>query len=140
MSTFAISDLIGDLNRDEGRRLKPYVDTVGKTSIGVGRNLTDVGISDGECDTLLQNDIEKTLAWLDANLPWWRKLDAVRQRAIANMAFNMRARLLGFTNMLAALQVDDWQKAHDEMLDSLWAKQVGDRATRLANMILTGEA
>jgi lysozyme len=140
VSTFAIADLVADLNRDEGRRLKPYVDTVGKTSIGVGRNLTDVGISDAECDTLLQNDIEKTLAWLDANLSWWRNLDAVRQRALANMAFNMRARLLGFTNTLAALQKSDWQTAHDEMLDSVWAKQVGERATRLANMILTGAA
>jgi lysozyme len=135
VSTFAIQDLIGDLNHDEGRRLMPYVDTVGKTSIGVGRNLTDVGISDAECDTLLQNDIEKTLAWLDANLPWWRHLDAVRQRA-----FNQRARLLGFTNTLAAIESADWQNAHDEMLDSLWAKQVGERATRLANMILTGES
>lgn len=139
MSSFAIQDLIDDLNRDEGRRLKPYVDTVGKTSIGVGRNLTDVGISNAECDTLLQNDIERTLAWMDANLAWWRNLDAVRQRALANMAFNLGGRLLGFTNTLAALKAGDWLTAHNEMLDSLWSKQVGARATRLADMILTGE-
>jgi lysozyme len=56
------------------------------------------------------------------------------------MAFNLRERLLGFHDTLAAILNDDWQRAHDEMLDSLWAKQVGERAQRLAKMILTGEA
>jgi lysozyme len=89
---------------------------------------------------MYRNDKARTLAWRDSNLPWWRDLDDVRQRALINMAFNLRARLLGFTNTLAAIQASDWQKAHDEMLDSLWAKQVGERAQRLASMILTGEA
>lgn len=48
--TFDMAMLLSELSRDEGRRLKPYLDTVGKTTIGVGRNLTDVGISEDECD------------------------------------------------------------------------------------------
>jgi lysozyme len=131
--------MVAELSRDEGRELKPYVDSVGKTSIGVGRNLTDVGISDAECDALLANDVARTTAWLDRNLPWWRGLDAVRQRVIVNMAFNMLGGLLEFTQFLAAARQGNWQAAHDEMLDSKWAKQVGARAQRLATMMLTGD-
>ncbi|HEF4777120.1 TPA: glycoside hydrolase family protein [Burkholderia multivorans] len=138
MTMFDRKQLIVELSRDEGRRLKPYVDTVGKTTIGVGRNLTDVGITDAECDLLLSNDIDRTVAWLDRNLSWWRQLDAVRQRVVVNMAFNMGGSLLTFTNTLAAMKRGDYAAAADGMLASKWASQVGDRAKRLADMMRSG--
>ncbi|SAK15841.1 lysozyme [Burkholderia multivorans] len=138
MTMFDRKQLIVELSRDEGRRLKPYVDTVGKTTIGVGRNLTDVGITDAECDLLLSNDIDRTVAWLDRNLSWWRQLDAVRQRVVVNMAFNMGGSLLTFTNTLAAMKRGDYAAAADGMLASKWASQVGARATRLASMMRSG--
>ena len=49
--------LIKELTRDEGMRLMPYRDTVGKLTIGVGRNLDDVGISLDEANMLLTNGI-----------------------------------------------------------------------------------
>ena len=49
--------LIEQLRLHEGVEHKPYVDTVGKTTIGVGRNLDDVGLTDDEIDYLLDNDI-----------------------------------------------------------------------------------
>jgi lysozyme len=130
--------LVAELCRDEGVRLKPYLDTVGKTTIGVGRNLTDVGISQAECDALLENDIARITAWLDRNLPWWTGLDAVRQRVIVNMAFNMQGGLLSFVNTLAAMQRGDYATAANGMLASRWATQVGARATRLADMMRNG--
>ncbi|WP_338862872.1 hypothetical protein [Mycetohabitans rhizoxinica] len=30
-----------------------------------------------------------SVTWLDRHLPWWRSLDAVRQRVLINMAFNL---------------------------------------------------
>lgn len=126
------------LTADEGRSLKIYVDTLGNTSGGIGRNLSGNGFSDDEVDLMYQNDITSTEAFLDANLPWWRTLDDVRQLVLLNMAFNMRKKLLGFTNALAAMQSGNWTAAHDEMLNSAWAGQVGTRATRLARIMLTG--
>lgn len=138
MNTFDEALLKAELTRDEGRFNRIYTDTVGKVSGGIGRNLTDVGFSDDEIELMYQNDRARTLAFLDQSLPWWRDLDGVRQRVMINMAFNLRARLLGFANTLVAIKAGDWQKAHDEMLDSLWAKQVGARAVRLAEMMLKG--
>ncbi|KVL84191.1 glycoside hydrolase family protein [Burkholderia stagnalis] len=140
METFDRQQLIAELSRDEGRRLKPYVDTVGKTTIGVGRNLSDVGISDAECDGMLSSDIDRTIAWLDRNLSWWRQLDAVRQRVVINMAFNMGGGLLSFVNTLAAMRRGDYAAAADGMLASKWAGQVGARAQRLASMMRAGVA
>lgn len=129
-------DLKADLIRDEGRKLKPYRDTVGKLTIGVGRNLDDVGINSDEANYLLNNDIARTCAALDAALPWWRNLSDTRQQVIANMAFNMGiATLLQFKNTLAAVQAGRYEDAAEEMLASKWAGQVGGRAKRLANMM-----
>ncbi|ARP86308.1 glycoside hydrolase family protein [Bordetella genomosp. 9] len=139
MGAYDLATLQAELWRDEGERLKPYRDTVGKLTIGIGRNLDDVGISHEEALMLLANDIVRAEKWLDRNLPWWGSLDDVRQRVMVNMAFNLGGKLLTFKNTLKAIQSHDWQQAHDGMLDSLWAKQVGQRAQRLAKMMLTGE-
>ncbi|KVC60490.1 lysozyme [Burkholderia ubonensis] len=138
MGNYDAAILKAELTRDEDRRKRIYTDTVGKVSGGIGRNLTDKGFRDNEIDLMYENDVAETEAWLDRSLPWWRSLDPVRQRVMMNMAFNMQAKLLGFRNFLAAAQCRDWNTAAAEMLDSLWARQVGARATRLAAMMRSG--
>lgn len=128
-----MSDITADLIRDEGLFLKPYIDTAGKTTIGVGRNLSDRGISKAEALNLLAADIAIASSDLDQALPWWRSLDADRQRGLLNMAFNLGVtRLLEFKKMIAALMKNDYATAAQEALDSEWAKQVGERAQRVA--------
>lgn len=141
MSQFDMPTMIAELSRDEGVKLKPYRDTVGKLTIGVGRNLDDVGISADEADNMLQNDIAAVCGALDDHLPWWEFVDPIRQRVLVNMCFNMGiGALLGFHDTLAAVQAGNWQAAHDGMLASHWANEVGARAQRLAAMMLTGVA
>lgn len=128
-----------ELTRDEGRKFKPYKDTVGKTTIGVGRNLDDVGLSGDEIDLMLSNDISRASMSLDQALPWWASLSDARQRVMVNMCFNLGiSRLMGFKNTLGLIQAGKYAEAADEMLKSLWAQQVGDRAKRLADMMRTG--
>lgn len=123
----------------EGLRLKPYQDTVGKLTIGVGRNLDDAGISTHEAMLLLDHDIEAVEDDLDQRLPWWRGLSEARQLVLADMCFNLGiARLQGFKNTLAAIHAGDYEAAADGMLASKWAGQVGKRAHRLARMMREG--
>jgi len=132
--------LQAQLMRDEGLRLYPYADTAGKLTIGVGRNLTDVGISRVEAMALLSNDIEATTQTLETAFPWTLGMDEVRMGVLINMAFNMGVvGLAQFKKFLAAVQQGDWQQARAEMLDSAWAEQVGSRAQRLAIQIESGE-
>ena len=133
-----LEQLIADLKRDENLRLKPYRCSEGKLTIGIGRNIEDLGITEGEALYLLQNDIGRCMAELDRNIPWWKNLSDPRKNALLNMSFNMGwPRLSGFKNMLAALEAGDYETAAAEALDSRWARQVGDRAQRVA--ILLGE-
>jgi lysozyme len=131
--------LVKDLTRDEGVRLKAYKCTAGKTTIGIGRNLDDVGISPEEADILLRNDIAKVVSALDANLPWWTTLTEVRQRVLANMCFNLGLKgLLGFRNTLKLIETGAYMEAAQAMLASKWARQVGKRAERLSLMMRDG--
>ena len=131
--------LRSQLERHEGLSLKPYRDTVGKLTVGYGRNLEDVGISRDEADFMLDNDIDQVERQLDT-VDEYRDLDDVRQTVIANMAFNLGfAGLMGFKNMWAAIGRRDWESASEEMMQSKWARQVGVRAVELSEIMRTGE-
>lgn len=135
--------LVADLKRDEGFRREAYRDSLGFLTIGYGHHGLDV--HDGECwseeeaSLQLEADIATAIVGLDKACPWWRSLDPVRSDALANMAFNLGvAKLLGFQNMLAALEAGNWAKASAQALSSHWAAEVGARATRIAAMFKTG--
>jgi len=128
------------LKRDEGLRLRPYKDTVGKTTIGIGRNLDDVGISEEEALVLLANDIKRADDALSEAFPWTLALDDARRAVLVNMTFNMGIHgLAQFRHFLAAVEAGSWTTARVEMLDSKWADQVGARAQRLAIQLESGE-
>ncbi|MFD2235097.1 glycoside hydrolase family protein [Phaeospirillum tilakii] len=138
-TTYDPATLRADLIRDESLRLKPYRCPAGKLTIGIGRNLDDVGISREEAETLLDHDIAALTADFDRALPWWRGLSEARQRALVNMGINLGLpRLLGFKRMLTALERGEFATAAAEALDSPWAGQVGARAQRIAALLRAG--
>ena len=151
-----IDILKSELIRDEGFRSKPYHCTSGKLTTGVRRNLDDCPLTpdeiavvghDGRTERitleaasyLLGNDIKRTCEALNRALPWWRELDEVRRRVLVNMAFNLGiSGLLGHHTTLGWIKQGHYASAAGEMLLSVWAEQVGDRASRLARMMRTG--
>ena len=135
----AYHDLQAMLRRHEGWRAKPYEDSTGHLTIGYGRNLADLGITHDEGLLMLDNDIARCVRELRHALPWVRNLDTVRAEALIDLAFNLGiTRLLRFQRMLKALESGDYVQAAAEMLDSLWAQQVGKRARDLAAMMVSG--
>jgi lysozyme len=135
-----LSDLRSLLIRHEGLRLKPYLDSKGKITIGVGRNIEDRGITVQEALYLLENDIAWARTEAKNAFPWFGDLSDVRQDVVLSMVFNLGTpRLSGFKRMLAALAKGDYSLAANEMLVSQWAEQVGHRAVELAAMMKTGQ-
>lgn len=129
-------ELIDQLKQDEGFRSKPYRCTAGKLTIGYGRNIEDNGITQQEAEQLLINDITRVRTELSNKFDWFFDIPESKQNVLINMCFNLGiSRLLGFKKFLAALKVHNYSAAADEMLDSKWAKQVGARAMRLANIM-----
>ena len=130
--------LIAMLQRHEGLRLKPYKCTAGKVSIGYGRNLDDMGISEVEAMVLLRHDIERCYDELNV-FSWFADLDQVRQEALIDMLFNLGLpTFLEFKKTLKFVAEGKYSQAAEEMLRSKWADQVGDRAKELAYMMDTG--
>ena len=135
-----MSKLINTLRRHEGVKNTLYKCTSDKWTIGVGRNLEDVGLSEEEIDMLLKNDITRTEELLDEYMDWWSDLDYVRQDAMINFVFNVGiGTAMKFKKAMTALEEGDYETAADEMMDSNWSKQVGDRAVEVTEIIRTGE-
>ena len=133
-----MKQLIAMLQRHEGLRLKPYKCTAGKVSIGYGRNLDDMGISEVEAMVLLRHDIERCYDELSV-FSWFADLDQVRQEALIDMLFNLGLpTFLEFKKTLKFVAEGKYSQAAEEMLRSKWADQVGDRAKELAYMMDTG--
>lgn len=134
-----MNNIYEQLIMHEGMKLEPYEDTVGKLTIGVGRNLEDKGITEEEAKELLKNDVLEITKKLE-RYDWFYKLDRVRQKVIIDMAFNLGINgLLSFKNMIAAINKEDYEKASEEMINSKWATQVKTRADRLARMMKSGK-
>ena len=132
--------LAEQLKKHEGMRLKPYTDTVGKLTLGIGRNLEDKGITEQEAIFMLNNDVNYFYRQINKKLTWFKYLDGARQNVLVNMAFNLGiAGLLTFKNMLNHCGDGHYDDAAKEMLNSKWARQVGYRAQELAEQMRTGE-
>jgi lysozyme len=135
-----VRELVKQLKRHEGLRLKPYKCTSNKTSIGVGRNLDDIGISEKEAEMLLLNDIEEAKRQLAAHFPWTADLDEVRLAALINFTFNVGIGTVSkFVNAMDLLKDGKFDMASEEFLQSRWANQVGQRAIDVTEQIRTGE-
>lgn len=139
------------IRHHEGERNKPYDDATGKElkpggmlkgkiTIGVGHNLSDRGISDAVKEMMFTEDLDEACLELVRVFPWAAALDPVRKTVLVDMSFNLGiTRLSAFKNTLAAFARGDWPAAAKGMMASLWARQVGTRAQRLAAMTITGE-
>ncbi len=115
-----------------------YPDTVGKVTIGYGRNIEDNGISIAEANFMFENDFQQCLNDL-IPYKWYTGQPDNIKNALMNMCFNLGInKLLGFKRMIEAIENNDYTKAAFEALNSKWAKQVGDRAKDVALMIRQG--
>lgn len=133
-----LDKLVAQLKLHEGVKLKPYRCTAGKLTIGVGRNLDDVGISMEEADLLLKNDIANVMRRC-IGLTFWSELSENRKIVIIDMVFNLGwTRFLGFKKTIDLISKGKYEQASIEMLNSAWAKQVGKRAETLAKMMRQG--
>ncbi len=132
------SELLESVKRHEGWRNKAYQDSEGIWTVGYGRNLQELVISEEQGQEWLIEDIKEARKGA-LRFPEFRLLNNVRKDVFVEMVFNMGpSRVAGFRNMLAAIRDKDWQEAAAQMLDSKWARQVGRRAYRLANLMERG--
>lgn len=131
-----VDDLIA-LN--EGDRYNIYEDTVGKRSIGRGRNLDDIGISHDELMLMYQNDKARALKGL-SSYPWFTALSQARQAACTDLMFNLGpGKFRTFVRFISAMATSNWNAAADELKDSALYKQARARTERNIDLIRNEE-
>jgi len=131
------------LMQDEGLRLFVYDDKSGATithgpaggspTIGYGRNLIGRGISEAEAVFLLNNDIGAVTAQLVLAYEGFLQLPFVWQDVAINETFNTGK---PFPEMMQAMLAGDAQGAHDQLLNSVAAREAPARYQRLAAAVL----
>ena len=130
--------LSSELKRDEGFKDTVYNCSAGKLTIGYGWNVEDNPMPESIAEKMLEHHIAQSLAQCE-RWPWFFNLDGARQRVIINMVFNIGWNgLSGFRRMIQAIEDKNYSLAADEMMDSLWARQVGQRAVRLEEIMRNG--
>lgn len=140
--------LAHDVDLAEGNRLVAYKDSEGNWTCGrghlmppaaPGRSWEGFSVIQSTSDRWFNGDLLDAIAFAK-KWPEFAQADtACRQNALYEIAFNLRGRWQGFHKARAAIAAQDWQTAHDEMLNSTWHAQVKGRAERLAGYILKGE-
>ena len=125
------------IKKDEALKLIPYVDTTGNLTVGWGRNLRN-GIRIDEAELMFQNDLKQTVEELEKQT-WYIDQPHNVQNALINMNFNLGiTKLLEFKDMITALEHKNYRAAAQAALNSLWAKQVPNRAKEIAVMLRQG--
>ena len=131
------------LERHEGFSPIPYRDADG-WSIGFGHYMGNEGfaISERVGRAILAEDIHK-FTFEYESLGW--DLDPVRREVCIAMIFwhglgsaRKKKGFRGFTKAVKAIIDRDWQKAHDEFMDSKSGREMPERMTELANAMLKG--
>ena len=127
---------------DEGIVHEVYLDHLGYATFGIGHLITDkdpeqgytVGtpISEERVTEAFQSDLDISIGECKVLFDLWDTYPGEVQEILINMMFNLgRPRLSKFKNFKKAVDAGDWVKAGIEGRDSLWWKQVGNRAERL---------
>lgn len=136
MTNEILALLKADLKRDEGRRDRPYRDTRGILTVGYGHNLEAAPLCEEAISAQLDYDLHTHLQDLDATLPWWRDQPEAVQRVLGNLGFNLGVgKLVMFKLTLKAIKEGRYADAATQLRSSLYAKQVGQRAERLAILL-----
>ena len=135
-------ELIADegFRKDSEGRHTAYKDSLGNWTIGYGHLLGDkptlVSCVEDTARALLEQDIDAAILKARRIVYSFDALDDDRQRALANLTFNLGNRLLEFRKFLAAVTRRDWPEAVAELKDSKWWEQIGDeRKNRIASQI-----
>lgn len=130
---------------DEDCRPFPYDDVTGEAirlptggniTIGIGRNLTDRGVSRDEMMLMFNNDLAAAIGGARAIFGDYESLSMNRQLGVVNLIFNLgKAKFERFKDTIAAIRVRDWKKAGDGLRNSAWYRQVKSRGPRVVKLI-----
>lgn len=107
------------LIQEEGYRIKPYTDTSGSVTIGIGHNLSANGLSIDIIEGLYKEDVDACIRDLKIYIPSYNSMNGPRKAVLVDLRFNTGlSGFLHFKKMLEYLSADNYDGAADEILNS----------------------
>ncbi len=129
------AELLTHVAHSEGFESRAYQCPAGKLTIGYGTNI-EVGLSKEEGLLLMAHRLNKSRNALQAQVPFFTDLPSEVQFVLTDMAYNLGvAGLLAFRNAFAAAERADWATMAQELMDSRWYRQTGNRSRALVAVI-----
>ena len=126
------------IKENEGLRLKPYRCTAGKLTIGYGHNLDDLGISQGIADMIFQEDLARAVEQARQVFPDLTEYPEEVITVVVDMVFNLGlTRFEQFKRFISAIKERNYKLAVAEIDNSLYAKQVPNRARKNMDLLLS---
>lgn len=142
-----IDALKAQITEAEGLRLRPYMDTLGHWTVGVGHllpadltrdQINSMALTRDEADALLHRDLTVAIHGAES-FAWFHTLNDARQAVIVEMVFQLGvAGVAQFVRMAAGIKARDFHLASRSMLESKWATQTPTRVKRLAKAMRDG--
>lgn len=122
--------------RHEGFSPRPVPDTGGTIVLGYGMNFSRWPMTEAEAQFLLDRRLDQRINDVARAWPPFAACDGPRQRALAEMGYQLGADgLLLFPKMLHAIVQKDYEGARLEVLNSTLAKQTPGRALDYAALL-----
>lgn len=131
--------LVSSVKRHEGFVPEVYTCPAGYPTIGYGTRINEIELEESTAEKWLVRELEEKHERL-VGVFGFAEMDTVRQDVILEMCYQLGVGgCLRFKNMWAAIRVQDFERAADEMLDSRWAReQTPERARKLAAKMRSG--
>jgi GH24 family phage-related lysozyme (muramidase) len=158
---FDFSQATERIGEYEGKRAHVYTDSVGHPTVGIGFNLDREGaadrlaelgldfekvkagledLTDEHISALVKSDIEAALDKAGSAVGNFGSLSDARQFVVVDMIFNLGIGGFGhFHKAIAAIEAENWEEAGAQMKDSHWYSQVGPRAEKDVQMMISGD-
>lgn len=139
-----IDQIKEDLIKHEGYKDEIYLCSEGIPTFGIGHAIDEsdpeytwpVGtpIEKERIDNAFELDCKEAIEDVTALFGDLTQYPDQCNRVLVNMAFNLgRTRLGKFKKMISAVKAKDYKEASNQMVDSRWYNQVGNRSIELEN-------
>ena len=154
--TVDVTKVYEEIAADEGKILHCYMCSENHKTVGIGHKVLqndpesnlpvhgayddvpeEEGITEERCYELFQGDVQSAVDGCEALYPNWSEIPQEMRHILVNMCFQLgQTGLSRFKNMNAGVEQEAWGVVALEMMDSRWAQQTPERATRLRDRVL----
>ena len=129
-------ELIKSIKEHEGYVGIVYKDSLGIDTIGYGFAIKDLELDEDICEIILERKLKALEDRINSKFGWFPYMPTEIQNVVIEMCYQLGVTGFSkFAKTITYLKDKNFEKASEEMLDSLWARQTPNRAKELSRRV-----